>query len=283
MRSVTGFRENMKTIAKNIDVYIEASSYFLHPAHEVTSRNDANKLIKVKYTKTLDALMKNNHSFLHPQIFRSLYGFPKNQFMAVKWVLATSKLSGVDRLIAATIAGFYNTKLGYAYPNQQQVAKICGVSERTVTTAITQMKARGEWLITPVQVAPYEKAVSNRYYLLPPAGYGTCSQAVETSSLSLKMSQIDMNTLYDANTKVGQQLYNSFKLALANSRLASTSHNLVPNPTSKIPFVINTIVNHYKPLPQYLVFSTGNQHGSSKKRIDYDRKLYEAFVKNISS
>lgn len=261
----------MRKKVTNREIYEIASKYFMIPSSKGTPKDKNN------FNKGLDDLFFNQQDVLRNlDLFRNLYGFPRNQFMAMKYILQTSRLVAKDRVVAATIASFYSSKLGYSYPSQQQIAEICGMKIRTLADSIEQMKLSGEWLITPVQSAPYEKTVSNRYYLLPPAGYGILVSRLQRHEESdeAKISSLSYYKRYGLDTTIAENFHKVFKSLDLGPSFNKNPPNL--DDTTEIEVIANT----YKSIPRYLEPGIQKDNESRFEKGDFNyRKFIREFTK----
>ena len=257
----------MGKIRHNYEVFEIATNFFMTPNNAKTKNPN---IKSVNFGQELDRVLKPGQDYLgNIKLFKQLFGLPRNQFMAVKYVLATSRLKGIDRLVAATIAGFYNSSLGYSYPNQSQIATICEISERTVNNAINQMKTLGEWLVIPQVITPYEKAISNRYYLLPPAGYGTVASNLTGKTKNVSALMEDQTKLDQVNSQISGAFAPLIKInidceiPILDKPIKAYQRDDETNSYIRQETHIEIVAGHYKPIPRFIEFI--DRTGSSDK------------------
>lgn len=273
-------------MSKNIkyitDVYENVSEFFMC-GNRIMNKTNLNQNSYL-YDKKIDELLDANKDLKNKLLFKYLYSFPRSQFMAVKYVLNSSSLTGSDRLVAATIAGMYNQKLGYSYPNQSHISDICGMSVRAVNTSIERMKASGEWLVTAHKTSPYEKSISNRYYLLPPAGYGLLSQILANYPKELKkISEIKPFTKLSNKNAISQMAaFKTLEKQLNRNDTQNYKDTLpdlwIGKKQNMLSQPLSQTVN-YIDLPQYITFHT---EGKTKK-LNLNKTKYKRFVKIFSN
>lgn len=150
---------------KDIDVktvYDIAKKHFLFSSERIDG---------VLADTKIKSLLENNRRRINVELFSKAYGFPKSQFNALKWVMMTSKLEGNSKLVEITIASYYNSDKGFAFPSQELIKFNTGLSARTVNNAVLKMKESGRWLVKQ-SFSEGRPRTTNCYFILPPLGYG---------------------------------------------------------------------------------------------------------------
>jgi len=140
------------------------------------------------------------------------YFKPTGSYQLVSWMFKYSNLKRHARLIALEIAAHYNPKKGYAWPTYEMLMKETGMKERTINNAIQEMKLSGEWLVVPIAVNSYARAVSNRYYPLTPISQDSF---IKNHELYNKKDDFNQdNKWVPAVTHENMKAYYSFKKQL---------------------------------------------------------------------
>jgi hypothetical protein len=191
-----------------------------------------------KAKDTLYPILNANKDRINLELFQLAYGFPKNQFHAVKWVFITSNLEGLEKLVELTIASLYNSTAGYAYPTQATVARIAGVSPRTVSKAVKSMEESGRWLIKRTFKEGRSRS-SHCYYLVPPFGFGRAMEFIANDQ-----SQNDVHL---------QSAISGFLKKRVITKLRSPNNNLFMNYDHKHLSSYKKD-GHYKELPHILEY-----------------------------
>lgn len=110
--------------------------------------------------------------FKNPYTYFPEYRKPINSWKLLGWIASYSNLTNLPRLVAFEIASYYRPATGYCYPTYEQISEKTGLSQRSISSAIQQMKLSGEWLVVPVGRKNYTRSISNRYFPLSPLQQG---------------------------------------------------------------------------------------------------------------